>query len=71
MTAVCANETCSPAEAGGVDVEHKMPIAAIDVHSPTAKCKTRQVRLWRGIGFRLLSARYGDRLGRRLGTDHI
>jgi len=48
-----------------------MPIAAIDVHSPTTKCKTRQVRLWRGIGFRLLSARYGDRLGRRLGTDHI
>ena len=61
----------TPAEAGGVDVEHKMPIAAIDVQSPAAKCKTRQVRLWRGSGFRLLSARYGDRLGRRLGTDHI
>jgi hypothetical protein len=71
MAAICANETCSPAEAAGVDVEHKMLIAAIDVHSATAKYKTRQVRLWRGIGFRLLSARYGDRLGRRLGTDHI
>jgi hypothetical protein len=37
MTGVCANETCSPAEAVGVDVEHKMLIAAIDVHSVTAK----------------------------------
>jgi hypothetical protein len=26
-----------PAEAAGVDVEHKMLIAAIDVHSVTAK----------------------------------
>jgi hypothetical protein len=61
MSAFCANETRSPAEAAGVDVEQKMLLAAIDVHSATAKCKTRQVRLRRGIGFRLLSARYGDR----------
>jgi hypothetical protein len=45
MTGLCANETCAPAEAAGVDVEQKILIAAIDVHSATAKCKTRQVRL--------------------------
>jgi hypothetical protein len=71
MTAICANDTCSPAEAAGVDVEQKMLIAAIGVHSATAKCKTRQVRLWRGIGFRLLSARYADRPRSRRPPGHL
>jgi hypothetical protein len=50
-----------------------MLIAAIDVHSVTAKYKTRQARLWRGIGSGsfLPGMAIVRGLGRGLGTDHI
>jgi hypothetical protein len=50
-----------------------MLIAAIDVHSATAKYKARQVRLWRGIGSGsfLPGMAIVHGLGRRLAADHI